>query len=103
MEHPKTFPEHPVCPSCSQPMEKGYAVTNRKGVILWAEVESTGKFFSVMNPDLERLYPNEWKGIENPRFSAARCRTCRLLLSGYRDELSFTEEELRRAYADNSY
>lgn len=102
MEIPANFPEHPVCPNCQQAMEKGYMVTNRKGVILWAEDEDAGKYFSVMNANLERLYSNQRKGIENPRYLAARCRTCRLLLSSYKDELSLAEQELRRTYANSS-
>jgi hypothetical protein len=102
MEIPQSFPTNPVCPNCQQPMGKGYVITNRVSGLFWAEDDDAGKYFSLMNANLERLYSNERKGIENPRYFAARCQKCRLLLSSYRDELSLAEEELRRSHADSS-
>lgn len=78
-----TFPENPICPNCKEFMETGFIVS--MGGIHWSPDEKTGRLF-VPNMKTDVMYPeNEGALMQNPRYSAGRCRKCGLALLYYKE------------------
>jgi hypothetical protein len=69
------------CPECSQSMEAGYVVSISG--IHWSPDKNIGKHF-VPNMKTDVMFPeNEGAFLQNPRFSAQRCRRCELVILRY--------------------
>ena len=72
-----------ACPNCNQQMEEGYLV-GYSG-LQWTADEKSGRHI-VTNINTEILHSeNEGAVMENPRYSASRCRGCMLLMVRYKE------------------
>ena len=70
------------CPGCKGALETGWLVTMTG--LHWATSVSAGKYF-VPNMNTDMVYPgNEDTNFENPRYEAARCKACGLLVAKYK-------------------
>lgn len=70
--------ENLACPNCQGIMEAGFLVTMTG--LHWTTQETVGKHL-VPNMQTDDVYPdNEGAFLENPRYKAARCPNCNVMI-----------------------